>query len=431
MGIALPCARGTMFFHSIPLLFFTLMQAAVGFSQGADANAVGYEAAQRALEQLGSAEPHLALLFSSVRYHPHDVAAGARTALRSDIPLVGATTAGEIVSEGPLGHHSVVIALLSLPGISIGVGVGENLSADSHSAGRLSAEAAVRAANAPAQEVSAGLVFFDGLRGNGSAAVRGVEEVLGSQATIVGGAAGDDAAYQQTFQFGGSEVLTDAVVCAALSGDVALGVGVNHGWSAVSGEHIVTKAEGSILREVDGKPAIALYEDYLGKEWVAMMRGEVLARLALSYPLGIVGERLGEEYLLRAPFFVNNDGSIVLGGAIQEGDRVVVMVGDKTSAIEAARRAGRRAKAALGGREPRLILIFSCHVRDKLYLERTEGAKEVVAIREELGDAPVAGFYTYGEIAPLPYVGVSEGVDVSKICRAEVHNETVVVCALG
>ena len=44
-----------------------------------------------------------------------------------------------------------------------------------------------------------------------------------------------------------------------------IGHGCDAGWSSFGPERRVTAARGNMLYELDGKPALALYKDYLGE----------------------------------------------------------------------------------------------------------------------------------------------------------------------
>lgn len=86
-------------------------------------------------------------------------------------------------------------------------------------------------------------------------------------------------------------------------------------------------------------------------------------------------------------------------------------------AAEAARRAKKNMTDAAG--EASLCLFVSCVGRRLLMGQRTE--EEVEAVASVLGSAtPIAGFYSYGEIAPNYNSGVS--------C---LHNQTVTLTLLA
>ena len=174
---------------------------------------------------------------------------------------------------------------------------------------------------------------------------------------------------------------------------------------------------------VDGKPAIALYEKYFGDK-AKELRQETLATLAVSYPLGIrvPGQ---EEYLIRDPLSVDENGSITCAAEIPEGSDVRIMMGTREAAIEMARHAAEEARVQLGAARPKAIIIFNCIARKKLL--GADGGREIAAIQKVLGeDVPLIGFYTYGEQAPLE--GTARNIEK---CNTVFHNETVVIFVIG
>ena len=77
------------------------------------------------------------------------------------------------------------------------------------------------------------------------------------------------------------------------------------------------------------------------------------------------------------------------------------------------------------GTKPKLLLIFNCIAREKLFGEKA--SDEIHAVRRIIGlDVPVLGFYTYGEQAPIN----GEVRDTEKI-SSKFYNETIVMLALG
>jgi len=392
--------------------------ANVGISGGSDPYVVGANACQDAVAKLGGKSADLIIVFSSVEFEQEKMLAGVRS-VSGDALLVGCSTAGEITGEGPAKQHSVAVMALASDSVHFHAGVGKGLKENAKEAGRLAARNVAAQAN---NALKFFMMFADGLSGNGSEAVRGILDELGAHFPVVGGSAGDDAKYKQTFQYLNGDVLSNSVVGLGFSGLIEFAFGVNHGWIPVGIPMKVTKAEGSILREINGKPAITIYEEYFGPKEAAALKEKTLAELALSYPLGIV-QNDSNEFLLRAPFFVNTDGSIVCGGEMPENAEVRLMVGNKEDAIVAARNAAKRAREQLSA-DPAAAIIFSCHVRDKLFASREKGKEEIDVIQEIIGGSvPLIGFYTYAEQAPIG----GESRNIGK-CNPALHNETVVIC---
>ena len=113
------------------------------------------------------------------------------------------------------------------------------------------------------------------------------------------------------------EALSGSVVGVGLSGTFKLGVGVKHGWIPVGAPLKVTKSAGSVLHEIEGRPAISIYEDYFGEEEAQKLKEETLAKLAITYPLGM-RIKDSEEMLIRDPLTVDEHGSITCAAEIPE-----------------------------------------------------------------------------------------------------------------
>lgn len=397
------------------------MNASVGIADGEDAYAVGANACQDAVNRLGDKHPDALLVFSSVQYNQEKMLQGVRSVAPSAV-LAGCSTAGEITTAGPAKRHSVSVMALKSGTIAFFAGIGENIASGAKEAGKAAADAVKK--QAPGGTLSAFMMFPDVLVGNGADIVRGVLQGLGSHFPLVGGAAGDDFEFKKTYQYLNDKVYSGAVVGLGLHGKLAMGIGVKHGWIPVGTPKKVTKSNGSILHELDGKPAIKIYEDYFGPERAVELRTEALARLAITYPLGMKVEG-SDEFLIRDPITVDEKGSITCAAEIPEGSEIRLMIGSREEAVKVATLAAENALEQLDGGKPKAVIVFNCIARRKLFGDRS--GDEIDAIQEVLGkDVPLIGFYTYGEQAPL-------GGEVRNIeqCNSAFHNETVVICVLG
>lgn len=394
----------------------------IGTSADADSFAAGAGAVNQALQELTpqtTLQPNIAFVFASSSFDHAAVLAGVKSVVGDAVQIVGASTAGEITKNGPTMRDSVAIMVLASDTLECQSAIATNLSADSTAAG------SNLAAQLQAHNPQLLMMFADGLKGNGSAVLRGITSILGENFPVVGGSAGDNGKLVETHQFIGDTTQTDAVVGVGFSGSFKFSVGVNHGWNVVGAPQIVTKSVGTTIHEIDNKPAVSLYERYLGVEEVANLREEMLGEVALSYPLGIKDVQ-SDEFLLRAPFAVAEDGSIVCGGEVLEGSEVQLMVGSKEDAIAAASRAATSALDNLGT-TPKVAFIFSCHVRNTLFSDKETAREEIDAIRGVIGkDVPIIGFYTYAEQAPIS----GSSYSINK-CTPQLHNETVVITLLG
>jgi len=387
----------------------------VGFSRQPDSFKAGQEAARRALETLGQPRADLLFVFSSIRFDQESLLRGI-TSVTPYSWLVGCSTAGEILADGPM-RRSVAVMAIRSNSMQLVTGIGMRVSHNSRQAGQ---EAATQVAQAKLTSPHAFLMFPDGLTGNAADVIRGVQDVFGLSFPIAGGSAADDFSFTRTFQYFQGQIYSDAAAGALLAGPIAVGIGARHGWRPLGKPRRVTQALANIVQELDGHTAVNLYETYFGRAAETLKAG-ALADMSIVYPLGmpIPGE---EEYLLRNVLKVDPTGSLIYAGEVPEGSEVRLMMGSKEKALEAARRAAEQALLALTPRAPTFALVFSSCSRARLFGRRA--AEEIAAIRQVLGaSVPLVGFYDYGEQAPLTAAGF-RGLSYF-------HNETLVVCAVS
>jgi hypothetical protein len=260
------------------------------------------------------------------------------------------------------------------------------------------------------------LLLTDGLAGDQQEILRGVYDIAGFAVPLVGGCAGDDLRMRQTAQLCDDEVHTDAVVAAGLWSTGPLGVGVHHGWRQVGEPMLVTSSSGTTVTTLDDQPALDVYLDRLDAPEPARTDPESFTRFALTHPLGL--RRRADEPDIRfvgeADFEARTLGCIA---AVPQGGLVWFMEGDEQSVLEATDAACADAMRPLDGRPPLGLVAFDCIARRGVL--GGEGIRTEIARLAALAPgSPVAGFYTYGEIARTSGAG-------------GFHNQTLVVLAVG
>jgi hypothetical protein len=255
----------------------------------------------------------------------------------------------------------------------------------------------------------------DGLLVNGSALMKGINAALGdTPVPVSGGLAGDLNLFKSTWLITESGTTEPGWVAAiGFYGEtVDLRQSSQGGWDIFGPERTVTRSRGNILYEIDGRPALDLYKEYLGEK-----AGELPAS-GLLFPLQIRRNEGDERRLVRTVLAVDEESrSVTFAGDVPEGVFAQFMRANFERVIDAAGRAGE--VASKGGAEPRLVLAVSCVGRRLALGARAE--EEVEALREALPPAALlAGFYSYGEL----------GATVSgRPC--DLHNQTMTILTLG
>lgn len=379
----------------------------VGFASGSEPDA-GSRAAREAMR---GADAKLLVVFCSPS---RDLTALLKGVLAEagDVPLIGCTTAGEIATSGP-SDASVVVAALGGPGFAVETAVATPASTDLRAAGSHVARCLPDRADLPHKAM---LILSDGLAGDQQELVRGAHGVLGAAVPLVGGCAGDDLRMATTFQLYGDQVLTDAVVAAGIASAAPLGIGVRHGWRRVGQPMLVTNSAGNRVYTLDDRPALEVYLERLAADQPDRLDTEALARLALVHPLGL--SRPGGEDQVR--FIGGGDpkeGSLSCIAEVPQGVLVWIMEGDAQSVLDATDAACGDSLAALDGRPPIGMMAFDCIARRGVLGESGIRA-EIDRLATIAPGVPIAGFYTYGEIAR------TRGV-------RGFHNQTLVVLSVA
>ena len=265
-----------------------------------------------------------------------------------------------------------------------------------------------------AADLRAVLILSDGLQVNGSELVRGFNAVLPPPVTVTGGLAGDGDRFARTWVIADRRPAPGHVSAVGLYGDaVRVGHGSKGGWDVFGVERLVTRSCGNVLYELDGKPALQLYKDYLGE------RASGLPAAGLLFPLTLRKGRDDEKRLVRTILAVDEAAqSMTFAGDIPEGDYAQLMCANFDRLIQGAGEAAVSARGgAAAGSEP-LAIAISCIGRRLVLGERTE--EETEASLEVLppGTRQI-GFYSYGEISPY----------ASGHC--DLHNQTMTLTTIA
>jgi hypothetical protein len=349
----------------------------------------------------------LALVFASRAALERPELVGALRERHPAARLLGCTTAGEIAGTRVRTGSLVSTALrfertrLALERVAV------ESPAESRAAGT---SLALRLDPAGLRHV---LVLSDGLGVNGSELVTGLRQGLDGRVSVTGGLAGDGERFERTLVLGEEGARPGEVLALVLYGEeLRVGYGSLGGWSPFGPLRTVTRSAGNVLHELDGRPALALYERYLGEHAAG------LPATGLLFPLCLALEGAEREVVRTILAVDPEQGSMTFAGDVPEGARARLMRAGVERLIEGAEGA---ARAALAPAEPppELAILISCVGRRLVLKQRVE--EEVEAVRRTLGGRPaVCGFYSYGEISPFV-----------RAARCELHNQTMSVTTLS
>ncbi|MBL8075532.1 MAG: FIST C-terminal domain-containing protein [Nitrospira sp.] len=331
----------------------------------------------------------LVLLFGSSSLLGTDGPIGELLRDYPDALAIGCSTAGEILGT-QIFDGGISVAVVRFEHTDIRMASAPVQSADdSFDAGRDIA----RQLNGP--QLKGIFVLSDGLKVNGSELVKGLNTEVTSSVVVTGGLAGDGDRFRQTWVLHDRRPRTGFVTAVGFYGDhIRIGHGSKGGWDRFGPERRVTKSKGNVLLELDGRPALQLYKEYLGE------RAAGLPATGLLFPLALRSNESDSKSLVRTILAVNEqDQSLTFAGDIQEGVLAQLMKANFDRLVQGASEAAALTHPSDDADSSVLAVAISCVGRRLVLGGRTE--EEIEATLDVLpkGTQQI-GFYSYGEISP-------------------------------
>lgn len=261
------------------------------------------------------------------------------------------------------------------------------------------------------------LLFSEGLHVNGTPLVHGLSENLPDTVSVTGGLVGDGARFEKTLLGYNSVGRENQIIAIGLYGThIKIGYGSLGGWDPFGIERTITKSKNNVLYELDNKPALSLYKDYLGEKAAELPGSGLLFPLSLKLKNG----KGGDIEVVRTLLAVDEkDQSMTFAGDMPEGTRAKLMKANFDRLIDGAASAATMSGQRIEKGTAQLAILVSCIGRKLVLKERVE--EEVEAVQEKIGtQAAITGFYSYGELCPT---APTEN-------QCQLHNQTMTITTL-
>lgn len=326
-----------------------------------------------------------------------------------DSHIITCSTSGEILADNVYENSIAITAILFEKSELHFAEANINTPAESLTVGKTLAD------SLPKKNLVHVMVFSDGLRVNGSALVKGLNDNLPSSVPVTGGLVGDNAHFQKTVLGLDHVAQPGKVIIVGFFGTgLNVGYGSYGGWDAFGVERLITKSRGNVLYELDGKPALELYKSYLGN------KASGLPSAGLLFPLRLHMDHDSSTEVVRTILGVNeSDQSMTFAGDMPEGSTAALMKANFERLIDGAEKAGTLSAEKLTQKPPDLAILISCVGRKLVLKERT--VEEVEAVHASIGNkTAMIGFYSYGELCPT--------APTENQCR--LHNQTMTITTL-
>jgi hypothetical protein len=335
--------------------------------------------------------PTLAIVFSSV---VHNLKELSTVFGKFDIEVFGASSSGEITND-EIHEESIAVMLLEINREAYQLKVFDGKGKTSYQVGQSVAEWAKTIYGNPAL-----MVMSAGIRADGQQIVNGIIYTMERHVPLFGALAGDDLRREKTFVFSASQLITNGVLALIFDRNAIELQGVAaSGWKGIGTPKTITKAEGNIVYRIDDEPALDMYNKYLniGDD----------PNLAAEYPLLLI--RDDGSFVLRAVMLVNEDKSIVYAGTVPEGAKVRFSMPPGYEIIDHAIEQMSEFNQQISRSD--VMVLFSCKGR---HIALGQMVEDEISGVHKLWKVPLVGFFTYGEIGPVP-----QG-------RCDFHNHTLV-----
>jgi hypothetical protein len=334
--------------------------------------------------------PTVAIVFMSIK---QDRNAVCEILNNKGIDIIGATSSGEFID----GHESEGEAAVMLLDINkndyciLFEDIGARTLDD---AATNMANTALQKFRNPAFILCSTLMSTSGKMIDGESLVRSIEKTVGPQVNMFGGMAGDDITFTGTYVFTNNQSTGYGMVALILDEDkISLQGMAISGWKPMGIFRTVTKSEDNLIYTIDEQPALKVYLRFLGKELSsADDQVKFFDSIGIHYPFQI--ERENRAPMMCTPIGYNREkGALICESNVAQGARFRFSTPPDFDIIETLVNKATELKNEAHS-EADALLIFSCAGRLSALGPMAHDENEGLAA---VWNAPMAGFYTYGE----------------------------------
>ncbi len=273
-------------------------KAGIGYSENAKSRDAGAEAAQAALAETGVDRCDLVIMYTTEKHDPVQFRDGVRSVVGPAAKLIGGYAFGTITKDR-LGYDGfqVGVAVLSSDSMKVDMFIEKGLPDNEYDVGFALGKQILSQDYAGQPNI---LLMYDSVKralGEGgillnmaTPLIEGMSQALGNWPPVAGLGMVGGMQWQPTFQWFDDRIEQSSAMALVLSGGVRMDTIIMHGCKPSGAYHTITKAEGNVVLEMEGRSALDFIAELLGPE---------VAKNWEDYPLFVTlgvnhGDKFGE-----------------------------------------------------------------------------------------------------------------------------------------
>lgn len=398
----------------------------VGYSEQVDSDRAATEAIQAAIAQIGGGNPsvQLALIFSTSRHNPQQIHQAIRAIVGEQTRIIGGYAVG-IITQNALAYdgYQIGIALLQTDSVDIDLFIEPGLAENEYAVGKALGQQ-IQQVESCDRNV---LLLYDSVNRIGKALklnmatplLKGLRTVLDPLPILAGAGLVGDMQCRETFQWFDDRITQHAAMALVLSGNIQMDSVIMHGCRPASSYYTITKTDGPVVLEIEGRPALDVIADLLGPE-----SGKTWRDYSFFVTLGVnKGEKWGrfdeDAYANRLCMRVDNDrkGLVMFEPDLQPGVDVQLMYRSMDFKYIARKAETLLETIAAQGRRPIFAFYIDCAGRAAAYSGLDE--EEATEVQKVIGSR-------------MPLLGIYAGVEIGKVNQeAQALDWTGVLCVFS
>jgi small ligand-binding sensory domain FIST len=351
-------------------------------------------AAHRALTSAGAGTVELAMVFAGTRHDDDEYAAVLQAVQRTlpDALLLGCSATGVLTGSEEV-ENATAVAVMALGGRPLPMPIHvEGVRGEPRQAGARLGRLALEALGGKGAGAAIA-VMVDPAELDAADFVAGIADAAPDLLITGAGASGGESGCR-VFWKGAAQA--DAAVALVLPPELHPSYGMTQGCQAVGDPQTITAAEGNLILEIDGRPAVEALEKTLSNPNNPGLRQMTKHLLAGISELGAGGR---SDYVVR-PFAIADSDRPALAVAepVRAGQTICFTVRDAIGAREDMKAMLDEQAVARDTSTPRFGFYFNCAGRGSALYGQAGLDPEL--IQRRFGALPVAGIESSFEIAP-------------------------------